>query len=167
MSALGYVARNKCQNCISDLHKVRKNTLENCVTSLWVTHNFGPGRLPMFDIHLHHRSLCCCLPLPHCPAHPMIPFGPVWGTSPGSPAAGKQQRLISECYGRDWAHHWLPSLFWDWREELKKPVYVDSERCWCTSLTIKGYRPKKKNKKKRLTNVRWPWERHTSWLPSV
>lgn len=128
-------------------------TVKLCVNSLFVTHSLGSDHLPMLDTHLHRRSLRCCLPLPHCPAHPMAPFGPVWGTFPGSPAAGKQQQLRNVCTGQEWAHHRLPSLSWDWREELKKALYVDSERCWCTSLTVRLTI--------RMTDI-WKY-----WLPSV
>lgn len=55
-----------------------------------MTYSSGFDRLPRLDIHLHHRSLCCCPPLfPHCPAHPMHPSGLVSETSPGSPIRKK------------------------------------------------------------------------------
>lgn len=77
-----------------------EHTIKLHVNSLCVTHSFGSDRLPMLDTHLRRRSLCCCPPLLlRCRAHPMAPFGPVWETSPGSPAAGKQQRLINSHYG--------------------------------------------------------------------
>lgn len=116
------------------------------MNSLIVTHSLGSDHLPMLDTHLHRRSLRCCLPLPHCPARPMAPFGPVWGTSPGSPAAGKQQQVRNVCSDQDWAHHRLPSLSWDWREELKKALHLDSEGFRCTSLTVQMHRSKKKKK---------------------
>lgn len=91
---LCYVHRKKEVNAVNLTTTRRQSGWEHSgklrVNSLCATHSFGSDRLPMLDTHLHHRSLRCCPPLLlRFPARPMAPFGPVWETSPGSPAAGK------------------------------------------------------------------------------